>query len=117
MGVISRQVFPVCESLCFFCPALRARSRHPVKRYKQMLAEIFPRSPDEEPNDRKISKLCEYASKTPLRIPKITTTLEQRCYKDLRTENFHSVKVVMCIYRKLLVSCKEQIFQNIIEKA
>ncbi|XP_050103380.1 protein SEMI-ROLLED LEAF 2 isoform X2 [Malus sylvestris] len=108
MGVISRQVFPVCESLCFFCPALRARSRHPVKRYKQMLAEIFPRSPDEEPNDRKISKLCEYASKTPLRIPKITTTLEQRCYKDLRTENFHSVKVVMCIYRKLLVSCKEQ---------
>lgn len=108
MGVISRQVFPVCESLCFFCPALRARSRHPVKRYKQMLAEIFPRSPDEEPNDRKISKLCEYASKTPLRIPKITTTLEQRFYKDLRTENFHSVKVVMCIYRKLLVSCKEQ---------
>lgn len=45
MGVISRQVFPVCESLCFFCPALRARSRHPVKRYKKLLAEIFPRSP------------------------------------------------------------------------
>lgn len=38
----------------------------------------------------------------------ITTTLEQRCYKDLRTENFHSVKVVMCIYRKLLISCKDQ---------
>ncbi|KAM5552228.1 protein SEMI-ROLLED LEAF 2 [Rosa sericea] len=108
MGMISRQVFPVCESLCFFCPALRARSRHPVKRYKKLLAEIFPRSPDEEPNDRKISKLCEYASKTPLRIPKITSTLEQRCYKDLRTENFHSVKVVMCIYRKLLISCKDQ---------
>ncbi|TQE03402.1 hypothetical protein C1H46_010967 [Malus baccata] len=45
MGVISRQVFPVCESLCFFCPALLARSRHPVKRYKQMLTEIFPRPP------------------------------------------------------------------------
>ncbi|CAN6703168.1 unnamed protein product [Malus baccata var. baccata] len=96
MGVISRQVFPVCESLCFFCPALRARSRHPVKRYKQTLAEIFPRSPvfyfmfvpsvvlsehyflfwqDEEPNERKISKLCEYASKTPLRIPKVLPLL------------------------------------------
>lgn len=45
MGLIQRQVFPVCESLCFFCPALRARSRHPVKRYKKLLAEIFPRSP------------------------------------------------------------------------
>ncbi|XP_040368518.1 protein SEMI-ROLLED LEAF 2-like [Rosa chinensis] len=67
----------------------------------------FPEK-DEEPNDRKISKLCEYASKTPLRIPKITSTLEQRCYKDLRTENFHSVKVVMCIYRKLLISFKDQ---------
>ncbi|PRQ54710.1 hypothetical protein RchiOBHm_Chr1g0316701 [Rosa chinensis] len=39
----------------------------------------------------------------------ITSTLEQRCYKDLRTENFHSVKVVMCIYRKLLISFKDQI--------
>lgn len=44
MGVVSRTVFPVCESLCCFCPALRARSRHPVKRYKHLLADIFPRS-------------------------------------------------------------------------
>ncbi|KAH7527862.1 hypothetical protein FEM48_Zijuj05G0011600 [Ziziphus jujuba var. spinosa] len=108
MGVISRQIFPVCESLCFFCPALRARSRHPVKRYKKLLADIFPRSPDEEPNERMIGKLCEYALKNPLRIPKITSSLEQRCYRDLRNEQFHSVKVVMCIYRRLLISCREQ---------
>uniref|UniRef100_A0A0D3AKB1 Uncharacterized protein n=1 Tax=Brassica oleracea var. oleracea TaxID=109376 RepID=A0A0D3AKB1_BRAOL len=108
MGAVARTVFPVCESLCCFCPALRARSRHPVKRYKQLLADIFPRSPDEQPNDRKISKLCEYAAKNPLRIPKITTYLEQRCYKELRLEQFHSVKIVMCIYKKLLVACNEQ---------
>ncbi|CAG7892040.1 unnamed protein product [Brassica rapa] len=108
MGAVARTVFPVCESLCCFCPALRARSRHPVKRYKQLLADIFPRSPDEQPNDRKISKLCEYAAKNPLRIPKITTYLEQRCYKELRLEQFHSVKTVMCIYKKLLVACNEQ---------
>ncbi|CAN0864726.1 Protein SEMI-ROLLED LEAF 2 [Linum grandiflorum] len=108
MGAVARTIFPVCESLCFFCPSLRTRSRHPLKRYKNLLADIFPRSPDEQPNDRKIGKLCEYASKNPLRIPKITTSLEQRCYKDLRTEQFHSVKVVLCIYRKLLVSCREQ---------
>jgi len=108
MGVISRKIFPVCESLCFFCPALRARSRHPVKRYKKLLADIFPRSQVEEPNDRKISKLCEYASKNPLRIPKITSSLEQRCYRDLRNEHFHSVKVVLSIYRKLLITCKDQ---------
>ncbi|XP_010523668.1 PREDICTED: uncharacterized protein LOC104801976 isoform X2 [Tarenaya hassleriana] len=108
MGVVSRTVFPVCESLCCFCPALRARSRHPVKRYKKLLSDIFPRSPDEQPNDRKISKLCEYAAKNSLRIPKITRSLEQRCYRDLRMEQFHSVKIVMCIYKKLLVSCKEQ---------
>ncbi|CAF1889087.1 unnamed protein product [Brassica napus] len=108
MGAVTRTVFPVCESLCCFCPALRARSRHPVKRYKQLLADIFPRSPDEQPNDRKISKLCEYAAKNPLRIPKITTYLEQRCYKELRLEQFHSVKTVMCIYKKLLVACNEQ---------
>ncbi|KAF5737694.1 hypothetical protein HS088_TW13G00582 [Tripterygium wilfordii] len=107
-GVISRQVFPVCGNLCFFCPALRARSRQPVKRYKKLIADIFPRSQEEGPNDRKIGKLCEYAAKNPLRIPKITTSLEQRCYKELRNENFHSAKIVLCIYRKLLVSCKEQ---------
>ncbi|KAJ4833340.1 hypothetical protein Tsubulata_000564 [Turnera subulata] len=108
MGVISRQVLPACGNLCFFCPALRARSRQPVRRYKKLIADIFPRSPDEEPNDRMIGKLCEYASKNPLRIPKITSSLEQRCYKDLRTEQFVSVKVVMRVYRKLLVTCKDQ---------
>ncbi|GAB2221594.1 hypothetical protein Droror1_Dr00012779 [Drosera rotundifolia] len=107
-GVISRQVLPVCGSLCFFCPSMRARSRQPVKRYKKLIADIFPKSPDGEPNDRMIGKLCEYVSKNPLRIPKITYTLEQSCYKELRTENFRSAKVVICIYRKLLITCKDQ---------
>ncbi|KAL8098183.1 hypothetical protein AgCh_031087 [Apium graveolens] len=108
MGVMSRRVVPVCSNMCFFCPSLRARSRHPVKRYKKLLADIFPPSQDAEPNDRKIGKLCEYASKNPLRIPKITEYLEQRFYKDLRNEHFGSVKVVLHIYRKLLSTCKEQ---------
>lgn len=79
-----------------------------MKRYKKLLADIFPKSKGEEPNDRKICKLCEYASKNPLRIPKITTYLEQRCYKELRSEEFGFVKIIMCIYHKLLVSCKDQ---------
>nr|TKR84091.1 uncharacterized protein D5086_0000261240 [Populus alba] len=107
-GLVSRQVMPACGSLCFFCPAMRARSRQPVKRYKKLIADIFPRNQEEGPNDRKIGKLCEYAAKNPLRIPKITCSLEQRCYKELRIENFQSAKIVMCIYRKLLVTCKEQ---------
>ncbi|KAG2371233.1 hypothetical protein LR48_Vigan05g205500 [Vigna angularis] len=108
MGVMSRRVVPVCGNLCVFCPSLRARSRQPVKRYKKLMADIFPRNQVAEPNDRKIGKLCEYASRNPMRIPKITDNLEQRCYKDLRHENFGSVKVVLCIYRKLLSTCKEQ---------
>ncbi|KAE8728210.1 hypothetical protein F3Y22_tig00004777pilonHSYRG00017 [Hibiscus syriacus] len=108
MGVMSRRVVPVCGNLCFFCPSMRARSRQPVKRYKKLLAEIFPRNQDAEPNDRKIAKLCEYASRNPLRIPEITSNLEQRCFKDLRNENFGCVKAVLSIYRKLLSSCKEQ---------
>ncbi|KAG0481879.1 hypothetical protein HPP92_009963 [Vanilla planifolia] len=108
MGVVSRKVFPICETLCFFCPSLRARSRQPMKRYKKLLAEIFPRSQDEEPNDRRIGKLCDYAAKNPLRLPKITSYLEQRCYKELRNEQFGFAKVIMCIYRRLLTSCREQ---------
>ncbi|XP_051138903.1 protein SEMI-ROLLED LEAF 2-like [Andrographis paniculata] len=107
-GVISRQILPACDNLCFFCPSMRPRSRQPVKRYKKLIADIFPKSQEEEPNDRKIGKLCEYAAKNPLRIPKITTSLEQRCYKELRNENIRCVKVVMCIYRKLCSSCKDQ---------
>lgn len=108
MSAISRQVMPACDSLCFCCPSLRTRSRQPIKRYKKLIAEIFPKTPDEQLNDRKIAKLCEYASRNPLRIPKITSSLEQRCYRDLRSEQFQSVKIIMCIYRKLLISCKEQ---------
>ncbi|KAM0912181.1 hypothetical protein ACQ4PT_012892 [Festuca glaucescens] len=99
----------VCESLCFLCPDLRTRSRHPVKRYKKLLAEIFPKSQDEPPNDRKIGKLCEYISKNPLRVPKITVYLEQKFFKELRAEHFGSVKVVMAIYRKVICSCQEQL--------
>ncbi|KAL2501756.1 Uncharacterized protein Fot_35604 [Forsythia ovata] len=63
---------------------------------------------EEEPNDRKMGKLCEYAAKNSLRIPRITSYLEQRFYKELRNGNFRLAKSVMCIYRKLIVSCKEQ---------
>ncbi|RDX99298.1 Protein EFR3-like protein, partial [Mucuna pruriens] len=108
MGVMSRRVVPVCGNLCVCCPSLRARSRQPVRRYKKLISDNFPRNQVAEPNDRKIGKLCEYASKNSLRIPKITENLEQRCYKDLRNESFGSVKVVLCIYRKLLSTCKEQ---------
>ncbi|XP_010907682.2 protein SEMI-ROLLED LEAF 2 isoform X2 [Elaeis guineensis] len=108
MGVMSRRVLPACANLCCFCPSLRARSRLPVKRYKKLLANIFPQSLDGEPNDRMISKLCEYASKNPMRMPKITKCLEQRFYKELRNEHSCLAKAVPCIYRKLLASCKEQ---------
>ncbi|GAB4850744.1 hypothetical protein Ancab_030044 [Ancistrocladus abbreviatus] len=108
MGVMSRRVVPACGNLCCFCPSLRARSRQPVKRYKKLIGDIFPRSQDAEPNDRTIGKLCEYASKNPLRVPKITETLEQRFYKDLRNKHVGSVKIVLCIYRKLLSTCKGQ---------
>ncbi|KAK9016467.1 hypothetical protein V6N11_078963 [Hibiscus sabdariffa] len=120
-GVISRRVLPACGSLCTFCPSLRARSRQPVKRYKRLIAEIFPRKKEDGPNDRKIEKLCEYVSKNPLRIPKITDSLEQRFYKELRNEKFQSVKIVVRIYKKLLLSCQDQMtlfatsLQNIIQ--
>ena len=45
MGFISRKIFPACGSMCVCCPALRSRSRQPVKRYKKLLSEIFPKSP------------------------------------------------------------------------
>lgn len=41
-GVISRKVLPACDSLCFFCPSIRPRSRQPVKRYKKLISDIFP---------------------------------------------------------------------------
>ncbi|XP_051125298.1 protein SEMI-ROLLED LEAF 2-like [Andrographis paniculata] len=108
MGAMSKRVMPICDSLCVCCPAMRPRSRHPVKRYKKLLADIYPRNMDEEPNDRKISKLCEYASKNPLRVPKITSLLEEKCYRELRHEHFKRIKVIMCIYRKLILSCQQQ---------
>ncbi|XP_045795084.1 protein SEMI-ROLLED LEAF 2 isoform X1 [Trifolium pratense] len=109
MGVISRKIFPACESMCVCCPALRSRSRQPVKRYRKLLADIFPKSPDELPNERKIVKLCEYAAKNPFRIPKIAKYLEERCYKELRSEHIKLVKIVAESFNKLLSICKVQI--------
>lgn len=95
--------------MCVCCPALRSRSRQPVKRYRKLLADIFPKSPDELPNERKIVKLCEYAAKNPFRIPKIAKYLEERCYKELRSEHIKLVKIIAESFNKLLSICKAQI--------
>ncbi|GMI85043.1 EFR3 OF PLANT 4 [Hibiscus trionum] len=108
MGIISRKIFPACESMCVCCPALRSRSRQPVKRYKKLLSEIFPKSPDAPLNERKITKLCEYAAKNPFRIPKIAKYLEERCFKELRHKHVKSINIVTEVYSKLLCMCKEQ---------
>ncbi|OIV99432.1 hypothetical protein TanjilG_17242 [Lupinus angustifolius] len=109
MGVMSRRVVtPVWDKVCCICPSLQPSSRQPVKRYNKLISDIFPRNQEADFNDRKIGKLCDYASKNPLRIPKITDKLEQRCYKDLRNGIFGSVNVILYIYKKLLSSCKEQ---------
>ncbi|XP_058746423.1 protein SEMI-ROLLED LEAF 2-like [Vicia villosa] len=109
MGIISRKIFPACGSMCVCCPALRSRSRQTVKRYIKLLADIFPKSPDELPNERKIIKLCEYAAKNPFRIPKIAKYLEERCYNELRSEDIKLVKIVAESFIKFLSICKVKI--------
>ncbi|KAL2325592.1 hypothetical protein Fmac_024650 [Flemingia macrophylla] len=109
MGVISRKIFPACGNMCVCCPALRSRSRQPVKRYRKLLADIFPKSPDGPPSERKIIKLCEYAAKNPFRIPKIAKYLEERCYRELRSEHIKLVNIVTETFNKLLSICKVQI--------
>ncbi|XP_074311303.1 protein SEMI-ROLLED LEAF 2 isoform X1 [Silene latifolia] len=108
MGVISRTLFPACESMCVCCPALRSRSRQPVKRYKKLIADIFPKSPDGQANERKIVKLCEYAAKNPVRIPKITKYLEERLHKELRYGHVKIVSIIMEAYNKLICTCAKQ---------
>ncbi|KAE8721026.1 cytochrome c oxidase subunit 5C [Hibiscus syriacus] len=69
--------------MCVCCPALRSRSRQPVKRYKKLLSEIFPKS-----------TIAKY--------------LEEKCYKELRYEHIKFVNIVTEAYNKLLCMCKEQ---------
>ncbi|XP_054802794.1 protein SEMI-ROLLED LEAF 2 isoform X2 [Prosopis cineraria] len=109
MGFISQKIFPACGNMCVCCPALRSRSRQPVKRYRKLLADMFPKSPDGHPSDRKIVKLCEYASRNPVRIPKIAKYLEERCYKELRSGHVKLVNIVTEAFNKLLSMCKVQI--------
>ncbi|KAG9129777.1 hypothetical protein Leryth_015995 [Lithospermum erythrorhizon] len=108
MGFISQKLFPACGNMCVCCPALRSRSRQPVKRYKKLLAELFPKSSDDSSSERKITKLCEYAAKNPFRIPKIAKYLEERCYKELSSQHIKFVSIIGDTYDKLLCMCKEQ---------
>ncbi|XVE99272.1 hypothetical protein REPUB_Repub03eG0184100 [Reevesia pubescens] len=102
-----RKIFPAYGSVCVCCSALRPRSRQPVKQYKKFLSKIFPKSPDAHPNERKIVKLCEYATKNHFRISKIAKYLEERCYKELCYEHIKFINIVTEAYNKLLCMCKE----------
>lgn len=108
MGFISRSVLPICSNMCVCCPALRSRSRQPVKRYKKLLAEIFPKTLDGHTSERKIVKLCEYAARNPIRVPKIAKYLEERCYKELRSAHIKFITIIMDTYNKLLCMCRQQ---------
>ncbi|RWR95224.1 protein EFR3 A-like protein isoform X2 [Cinnamomum micranthum f. kanehirae] len=108
MGFISTRVLPGCGSMFVCCPALRPSSRQPVKRYKKLLAEIFPKRVNGPPSERKITKLCEYAVRNPIRVPKIAKYLEQRTYKELRSEHIKFLMIITETYSKLLCMCKEQ---------
>ncbi|KAI4378778.1 hypothetical protein MLD38_016210 [Melastoma candidum] len=98
MGVVSRRVVPVCGNLCFFCPSMRARSRQPVKRYKKLISDIFPRN-QVHVSPRKLNLMTEKSGS-------FVSTPQGIHYEF---PNFGSVKVVLCVYKKLLTTCKEQI--------
>ncbi|GJN31263.1 hypothetical protein PR202_gb19643 [Eleusine coracana subsp. coracana] len=83
MGFLPAKLLPSCESMCVCCPALRPSSRRPVKRYKKLLAEIFPKTP-------------------------IAKFLEQRSHKELRAAHVNFVGIITEAYSKLLFICKEQ---------
>ncbi|GAB4835674.1 hypothetical protein Ancab_000584 [Ancistrocladus abbreviatus] len=108
MGFVSRKIFPACCRMCICCPALKPRSRQPIKRYKKLVADIFPKSLDGQPSERKMVKLSEYAAKNPLRIPKITKLLEDRLQKELRSGHIKIVCIIMEVYNKLLSNCGKQ---------
>lgn len=108
MGVISRRVVPVCAELaCFPCPRLRARSKKPLKRYKKLLNNIYPKSPDLPVNDRAIGKLADYAEQNSDRIFKIVNKLEHHTMKDIRAHQSGYLKADVRVYGKLLSSCKD----------
>jgi hypothetical protein len=65
---------------------------------------------DEAPNLRKISKLAEYASKNPMRIPKIASALEQKGQKELQNKHHGSVRAVMATYSKLFMTCRDEMY-------
>lgn len=73
-----------------------------------LLADIYPKSQDEVPNDRKIGKLVEYAAKNPLRIPKIASGLEQKGLKELKNDHLATVTTVMRAYSKLFIACRDE---------
>lgn len=79
-----------------------------MKRYKKLVGEMFPKSPEGQPSERKLVKLCEYAGKNPIRIPKITKLLEERFYKELRNGHLNMVSVVVDTYNNLLCMCDKQ---------
>uniref|UniRef100_K3Y2L6 ARM repeat superfamily protein n=1 Tax=Setaria italica TaxID=4555 RepID=K3Y2L6_SETIT len=88
-----------CGSLCYFCPGLTTRMKNLMKEGLGSCASML----------RKTLFGCQSLwSFCTLIFEQITVYLEQRIYRDLRSEQYGFAKVVMLIYRRLLVSCKEQ---------
>jgi hypothetical protein len=50
---------------------------------------VYELTQEEEPNDRKIGKLCDYSARNPLRIPKVWNILT-------KSRSFLVIHIVTC---------------------
>jgi hypothetical protein len=96
--------------LMFFLSEIRQFGLIPGLTGVLKLAFSFGIVQDEAPNLRKISKLAEYASKNPMRIPKIASALEQKGQKELQNKHHGSVHAVMATYSRLFMTCRDQMY-------
>ncbi|KAK4411064.1 protein SEMI-ROLLED LEAF 2 [Sesamum angolense] len=101
MGVMSKRMMPVCDSLCICCPGMRPRSRHPVKRYKKLLADIYPKNMEENLMIEKSVNCVNMLQKIPYECPRplfagsflsiIHILLDQTRHDEMRIIGCHAL--------------------------
>ncbi|KAK9919970.1 hypothetical protein M0R45_028540 [Rubus argutus] len=109
MGIISRKIFPACGNMCVCCPAMRSRSRQPVKRYKKLLAEIFPKSPDGPPNERKLLNYANMLQRIHLEFLRLPNILRIGVTKSYDSSMSNLSILLQRLTTSLLCLCKDQI--------
>lgn len=80
-----------------------------MSKYKQIIKNIYPTSPDGEMQVHNVAKLVHFCEISPQKILKVSKYIERKAKKDMSRSKIKFVGIALKIYQDLIKGCRKNL--------